>query len=221
MIFAWRQVHRRNCRLFPTSRQSEARPRVNSQSAAYLARRQDAGRSVLRRVSGQSQAALRTACQMAARVACARPWALVRGSPGARLKLKVSFLNGTKTLACRESGTRRMRRRGHRLAQHPRRLCAHDSRQRFLSGQIVKEQIRISVAARRKGGLFASFRSQNTTILGIVDPSIPVVKLRWTNTHLPKKVVEPRVLSESFRKLYQIVTHLIAEWPRNLTPGRR
>ena len=29
---------------------------------------------------------------------CARPWALVRGSPGAKLKLKISFLNGRKHL---------------------------------------------------------------------------------------------------------------------------
>jgi hypothetical protein len=29
---------------------------------------------------------------------CARPWALVRGSPGAKLKLNISFLNGRKHL---------------------------------------------------------------------------------------------------------------------------
>ena len=71
---------------------------VQHASAAHLARRQDAGRSVLGAFPANRKPRLEPRERWLRGSPCARPWALVRGSPGAKLKLNVSFLNGRKHL---------------------------------------------------------------------------------------------------------------------------
>ena len=98
---------------------------------------------------------------MAPRVALARPWALVRGSPGAKLKLKISFLNGRKHLPL----VSLVRAAAAQFATSAPPL-RHNSRQRLLRRQIVNERFALPPLARRKGGLLTLSAPKIPPLLG-------------------------------------------------------
>ncbi len=112
---------------------------------------------------------------------CARPWALVRGSPAHRFELKVKFFNGRKHLPV-VSLVRTHEAARPSFAQRSRRLCAHNPRQRLLLFSIVKERFAFPTLRVGKANRSRHFLIKTPLFRAILFPSSSVVKVRWTST---------------------------------------